>query len=195
MDQLDLLRRTVETLERLEVRYAIVGSFASGAWGEPRLTNDIDIVIEVDAFAVRAICREFPAPEFYVSQSAAVEAVGRGGQFNLIHPASGGKVDFMVIGGTAWASRQLDRCVRVPLLPDQVIAVASAEDVILGKLLYYREGGSEKHVRDITGILSTGVVAIDRDYVDRCASELGVEEEWRSILDHFGEDRSDGAPR
>lgn len=68
------------------------------------------------------------------------------------------------------------------MLPDRLVQVASPEDVILGKLVYYREGGSDKHLRDITGILLTNAVVIDRVYIDSQAAALGVDEEWRSIL-------------
>ncbi|MEO1496820.1 MAG: hypothetical protein AAFV43_06680 [Planctomycetota bacterium] len=186
MDQLQLLRTVVEALERLSIRYAVVGSFASGVWGEPRFTNDIDIVVEMDVFAAVAFCRRFASDEFYVSASAAEEAVERGGQFNLIHPPSGGKVDLMIASESAWSADQLRRAVPADLLPDRTVRVARPEDVILGKLLYYRDGGSDKHVRDITGVLATDVVKVDREYLDRTADELGVGEEWRSILAKLG---------
>ncbi|TWT86331.1 hypothetical protein Mal64_38720 [Pseudobythopirellula maris] len=187
MDQLDLLRLVVETLDRLGVDYAVVGSFASGAWGEPRLTQDIDLVVDLDVFDAESICNAFHADDFYVSKTAAHEAVECRGQFNLLHPASGNKIDFMIAGDSDWSRTQLSRCIQAPLLPEKYVKVAAPEDVILAKLIYYREGGSEKHVRDITGILVTGAVEIDRQYLDRFAEQLGVEEEWRSILQKLGE--------
>jgi hypothetical protein len=68
------------------------------------------------------------------------------------------------------------------IFPDQVANVAAPEDVILGKLVYYREGGSEKHLRDITGMLTFSGDMIDRAYVDRFAQLLGVAEMWEAIL-------------
>lgn len=187
MDQIDLLRLVAQTLEGMGLRYAVVGSFASGAWGEPRLTHDIDIVVDLNEFDAQSVCNAFAGEEFYVSSTAAREAVQNQGQFNLIHPASGNKVDFMVAGGSAWARAQLERSAPAPLLPDLHVWLASPEDVILGKLLYYREGGSEKHLRDITGILLTNVVALDRAYLDHHARELGVDGEWASILRRLAE--------
>lgn len=182
MDQIDLLRLTAETLDRLSIRYAVVGSYASSAWGEPRMTQDIDIVIEVDVFDAERLCDAFSADEFYVSKTAAHDAVERQSQFNLLLPASGNKIDFMIAGDSDWARRQLDRSVKAPLLPGCEVSVATPEDVILGKLIYYQDGGSEKHVRDITGILVCSRDAIDRDYLDHHAKQLGVDEEWQSIL-------------
>jgi hypothetical protein len=65
--------------------------------------------------------------------------------------------------------------------------VASPEDVIIGKMLYYREGGSEKHLRDITGILKVSGDQVDRAYVARWAAELGVTEIWQAVLRRLGE--------
>ena len=140
-------------LEQLEIPYAIVGSFASGVWGESRFTQDIDILVELKPHDVPSLCAAFPSKDFYVSESAANEAVARHGQFKVIHPTSGNKIDFMVAGSSTWVQAQLQRCKRIPFFPDQDGAVAAAEDVILGKLVYYHEGGSDKHLRDIAGIL------------------------------------------
>ncbi|MEM6331401.1 MAG: hypothetical protein AAF790_14300, partial [Planctomycetota bacterium] len=186
MQQLDLLRLVVQTLERLGIEYAIVGSFASGAWGEPRFTEDIDIVVRCDIFDAQSLCDAFPQEDFYVSKTAAAEAVESHGQFNLIHPATCNKVDFMLVGSTEWNDAQLQRRRAAPIFPDLHAYIASPEDVILGKLLYYRDGGSEKHIRDITGVLTTGAVELDRAYLDHHARGLGVEEEWRSILTKLG---------
>lgn len=183
MTQSQLLHYAVETLERLGIDYALVGSLASSTLGEPRFTHDIDLVVRLDVFDAARLCDAFPAPEFAVYKPAAIEEVDRGRQFNVLHPASANKIDFIVAGDASWAQQQLDRRVKRDVLDAGPCYVAAAEDIILGKLLYYREGGSEKHVRDITGILSRSGDLIDREYLDRFAAELGVEEEWRSILD------------
>lgn len=182
MEQSDLLKLAVRNLQRIGVPYAIVGSFASSVWGESRLTQDIDIVVDLKSQQVAALCGSFPEPDFYVSQSAAYEAVAGSGQFKVINPASGNKIDFMVAGRTVWAVAQLDRCKRVPLFRDQDANVAAPEDVILGKLIYYREGGSEKHLRDIAGMLKFSGDMIDRAYVERVARQLGVADTWEAVL-------------
>lgn len=182
MEQSDLLKLAIKHLRRLNVSYAIVGSFASSVWGESRLTQDIDIVVDLKPQHVAPICDAFPDPEFYVSRVAAQEAVARSGQFNVIHPSSGNKIDFMVAGHTDWVVAQLNRSKRVDLFPDQDAQVAAPEDVILGKLIYYRDGGSEKHLRDITGMLRFSGEIIDRAYVGQFAERLGVADMWQAVL-------------
>ena len=107
MEQSDLLRMAIATLERLEVPYAIVGSFASSAWGESRFTQDIAIVIRVDQRSIEQLCDAFSGDEFYVSRIAAQEAVKLNGQFNILNPESGNKIDFMIAGRSKRASSQL----------------------------------------------------------------------------------------
>jgi hypothetical protein len=187
LEQIDLLRRVLEVLDDLNVPYLLVGSFASGMYGEPRLTQDIDVVIALPAGQTAALCAAFPANEFYVSLAAAEQAVRSRGQFNVIHPASGNKVDFMISRDDPWGRSQLARRREVPVFPDRPGYVAAPEDVILGKLLYYAEGGSEKHLRDITGILRVSGELVDRAYVAHWARHLHVEEIWRAILERLGE--------
>jgi hypothetical protein len=185
VEQADLLHLTVAILERLEIPYAIVGSFASGAWGESRFTQDIDILVDLKPSQVAALCGAFPDPDFYVSESAARDAVSRRGQFNVIHPTSGNKIDFMMAGNSPWARSQLARRKRLPLFPDRDASFAAPEDVILSKMVYFREGGSDKHLRDIAGILKISGEAVDRDYISQFAPELNVADVWRTILERM----------
>ncbi len=185
MEQSELLRRVVEILEEQEITYLLVGSLASGVYGEPRLTHDIDIVIELRPDQVARLCESFPASDYYVSQQAAREAVARGGQFNVIHPASGNKIDFMIARQDAWGRSQISRRRREQILPGRPGYTAAPEDVILGKLWYYREGGSEKHLRDIAAMLQVSGGEIDKEYIHHWARQLGLTEPWQAILDRL----------
>jgi hypothetical protein len=145
------------------------------------MTRDIDVIIQLSAEQVVPLCEAFPDVDFYVSPSAAREAIQRGSQFNVIHPSSGNKVDFMVVGQSDWSAVQLRRRKQIQFDETTRGYVAAPEDVILGKLLYLREGGSEKHIRDITGILKTHKEPLDLDYISKTAVQLRVEQLWQSI--------------
>jgi len=181
VEQSDLLRRTIDVLEELDIVYVLVGSLASSAYGEPRLTQDIDIVVDLGSAQVSSLCAKFPLQDYYVSPEAAKEAVLGGGQFNVIHPSSGNKIDFMVARRDPWGRSQMARRRKVTVLPDLEGYVAAPDDIIIGKMLYYREGGSEKHLRDITGILAVSGEEVDRDYVTEWADELGLARIWRRV--------------
>ena len=79
LDQTELLRYLVDTFEQLQIRYMLVGSLASGAYGEPRMTQDIDVVVDAKEEQVGALCDAFGSKAFHVSRPAPLEAARRGG--------------------------------------------------------------------------------------------------------------------
>ena len=186
MEQLELLKKVTRVLEEVGVPHAVCGSIASGAYGEPRMTRDIDIVADVHSHHIPLLRKAFPSPQYYLSAEAASEALVRRTQFNIIHGASGNKVDVMIPHMDDWDHEQMARRRRLPLFADQECYVAAPEDVIIAKLRYYREGGSEKHLRDITGILRVSSELVDREYVDRWAATLGLSEIWQAVLRRLG---------
>lgn len=182
MDQIELLRTAKSILDRLAIPYCIVGSMASMCYGESRFTNDLDLLIELKPDQVPLLCAEFPDPAYYVSEAAAKEAVQRRRQFNVIHVKSGYKIDFLIVKSAAWNQQQLARRRNKQYAENLDVNVAAPEDVILGKLLYYREGESPKHLRDIAAMLQVSGDQIDRDDVTKWAAELGVLDIWQAIL-------------
>ncbi len=190
MDQSELLRYCTIVLEQLGLRYFVTGSVATIFYGEPRFTNDIDIVVDLPASRISDFCRAFPSEEFYVSEEAVRKAVSRKGQFNVIHPASGLKVDMMIPSEDAFNRSRFARIRRLRSAADRDTAFASPEDVILKKLEYYREGGSEKHLRDIAGVLKISGAQIDLTYIDEWASRLELSEVWAKVRAAAGAGRS-----
>jgi hypothetical protein len=186
VNQNELLKFVVSLLDELGVRYMVVGSYASGAYGEPRFTQDIDIVVDLSARQLDRLIARLPQDDFYVSHDAALAAIDSAGQFNVIHPESGNKIDFLIGKMDAWGRKQLSRRKRFDLLDGVTAYTAAPEDVILGKMLYYREGGSEKHLRDITGMLRISGNAIDRIYIAEWAQKLDVLDIWQAILKRLG---------
>ena len=182
MEQSDLLRFVVSVLERLSLRYFVTGSTVTIFYGEPRFTNDIDIVVDLPADAVAAFCRQFPEDEFYVSADAALAAVGRHAMFNVIQPRTGLNVDVIVPAPSEFNRSRFARARRVRAGEDWDVSFSSPEDAILKKMEFHREGGSDKHLRDIASVLRTSGDEVDTAYIDRWAATLGVTEVWRAIL-------------
>jgi len=182
MEQSELLRYVVTALERLGLRYFVTGSTVTIFFGEPRFTNDIDIVVSLPATAVSEFCRQFPEEEFYVSDEAARDAVRYRSQFNIIHPGSGLKIDVIVPPATEFNRLRFQRAQRVHAGPDWDATFSSPEDAIMMKMKYFQEGGSEKHLRDITGVLRTSGEKIDMAYIEQWAATLNLTAIWQSIL-------------
>jgi len=177
----ELLRRLAAILESLDLPYLVTGSMATVFYGEPRFTNDIDVVVDLPAERITELCAAFPADEFYVDEETVRRAVRNCGQFNVLHPTSGLKVDVMVPAADDFNRSRFARARRLRPGPDVEVTFASPEDVILKKLEYYREGGSEKHLRDIRGVLRVSRGELDLAYVEEWAERLGVREVWTHL--------------
>lgn len=186
MELSDLIRHAAEVFDRLGIRYFVTGSVAAILYGEPRFTNDVDIVVALPFGSIYDLCRAFPAPDFYVSEESARRAVANAGQFNVIHPASGLKLDLMVAERSEFNASRFARSRELGAITGTAVAFASPEDIILKKLEYYREGHSEKHLRDIAGIHRVSGAQLDQDYLRDWVRRLSLEEEWRAFLSFLG---------
>ena len=192
MEPSELLGRVTGVLERLAIPYFVTGSIASIVYGEPRFTNDIDIVADLSLVHVEPFCASFPAPEYYVSAQAAREAVVLRRQFNIIHPGSGLKIDVIAAKDTEFDKGRFARARRIEIPGKRLVYFASPEDVVLKKLEFYREGGSEKHLRDIAGILKITGDRLDREYLRNWVGILGLEDIWRRISGPLFEGKDTG---
>ena len=181
MELYELLALVVETFTRLGIPYFATGSVASMAYGEPRLTNDIDIVAGVREEHVPGLLAAFPADAFYLSAEAMHEAIRSRGQFNIIHPTSGLQVDVILRKDTPFDRGRFARARAIRLAESFEAAFASPEDVIIRKMEYYREGGSDKHLRDITGMLRVSAAEIDEGYIVEWTERLGRRPIWDMI--------------
>ena len=165
------LRIVIGNLESASIDYMIVGSVAGTIYGEPRLTHDLDLVISMSSSSASNLLRAFDSNEFYLPPLEIIsQEIVRGGQANLLHHSSGVKVDIMFRKKTAHGMEEFSRRRRLEILRGLHAWVAAPEDVIIAKLRYYREGESEKHLKDIRGILAN--TEIHREYLDRWISTL-----------------------
>ena len=185
----ELMQIIADFFESESIHYRVVGSMASMAYGEPRFTNDVDIVAELTLEKVPALCKAFAAPAFYVSEQAVRGAVQRRFQFNIIHPASGLKVDVFVPPVTEFTKSERVRIKRITSEGEYSVWFASPEDVLLNKLVYFKLGGgeSQKHLRDIGGMVKLLGDKLDGDYVALWAKKLDVHSEWELALNRLKE--------
>jgi hypothetical protein len=192
MEPFELLKIVAEVCDRLSIRYVTVGSLATIAYGEPRFTNDIDLVIDLKANQLDEFCDAFPPPAYYLSREAARAAIRDRRQFNIIHIAAGLKAD-CILPATPFDAAQFSRAVRKRVRDDFEALFAAPEDVILKKMEYYLLGGSDKHLRDIAGVLKISAEIVDRSYIATAAERLGLTDIWKAIVSRT--DKSELGPR
>jgi hypothetical protein len=186
MDQNDLLRRIVGVLEKLGLQYYVTGSMASMYFGEMRYTNDVDVVVDLSLDRLTDFCREFPPDECYVSEDAARAAIRTRGMFNIIFGGEGLKVDVIIPEPTEFNLLRMRRAIRLRPAPDYEATFGSPEDVILEKLDFYREGGSEKHLRDIASMVKILGDELDMAYIEQWAQRLDLTNEWHVVQQRAG---------
>ncbi len=164
-------------LERLGIPYVVVGSVASAVHGEPRATLDVDITLRMGPGDVAALSSALAA-EFHVDPAALQDSVRSGLPSNAIHRTTHVKLDLYVRRNEGIHAEELRRAQRVRLTGAEgsEANVASAEDTVLQKLLWYRKGGevSDRQWRDVLGVLKTRGPDLERAYLDEWAPRLGV---------------------
>jgi hypothetical protein len=169
-------------LEDLGVAHAVVGSLASSLHGIPRSTNDVDIVAALGpqhAQPLTAVLQD----AFYVDEDMIRDAVARRAEFNVIHLGTMFKVDIFIPASDPVSRAQIGRAtvITVDADPALTLRVASAEDTVVQKLLWYRGGGeaSERQWLDTLGVLSVQGDDLDLDYLKQSTDAVGV----RDLLD------------
>lgn len=167
----------LDPLERLDLPYCVTGSVAASVYGEPRLTADVDVVLLLRARDIPALRKAFPEADYYSPPDESLRAsMASGGMFNLIHHASQFKADIYVAAGDPLHDWALAHRRRIDVVGTGAW-IAPPEYVILRKLQFYREGGSDKHLRDIRFMLAA--TPIDREYVETEVARRGLQETWR----------------
>lgn len=169
--------QVTEAIESLGVPYVIGGSMASTAHGRIRTTLDVDIVADLQPAHVDVLVQAL-GEAFYVDANAARNAIQHRSSFNLIHLETMFKVDIFIPKDRPFDRQQLARREKqvIGTDPDQMAYVASAEDIILAKLEWYRLGGevSERQWRDIQGILEVSGNRLDQAYLRHWAAMLNI---------------------
>ena len=174
-----------DRLERLGLRYMVTGSVAGILYGEPRLTHDVDLVLEITSDDdASALCAAFPEEEFYCAPEEVVRLEARRaqrGHFNIIHRETGFKADVYLAGSDPLHGWALGRR-RAIAIGETRLWAAPPEYVIIRKLEHYREGGSPKHLDDIRAMLRVSGDQIDRELLNGQIASRGLNQPWVAVL-------------
>lgn len=171
-------------LEQIGAQYMVVGAFAALIYGGQRTTYDIDVVVDLTEQHVQALAAAYPPPRYYADAEQMRDSIRHGTLFNIIDTARGDKADLVPLRSDPQGRSAFRRRVRQPLeLPDgQLLAIwcAQPEDVIMGKLAAWTEGGSRKHESDILQMviyqaLENPQQPLDRPAIAAQAAQLGEE--------------------
>jgi hypothetical protein len=160
----------------------LTGSFASSMQGEPRLSHDIDIVVDFPAKSLPELLKRFPPPEFYLDEQSVREAISARTMFSLLQASEGDKVDFWLLTDDPFDVARFARR-RSELALGLKLFVSSPEDTILMKLRWSElSGGSEKHLYDALRVYEVQFGTLDMNYIAKWLEALGLQDLWTQLL-------------
>ena len=176
--ELEVLQDAVIRLERASIDYMLTGSIALSYYAQPRMTRDIDLVIELSGREAKFVAALF-APSYYVAEADIGRAITEHGMFNVLHLDKVVKIDFIIRKDTPYRLHEFERRQRVRL-PGFEAWIVSREDLILSKLVWAKDSNSELQLRDVRALLAGEG---DRTYLRRWAMELSVAPLLEASLD------------
>jgi hypothetical protein len=183
---IEVLYEFLDVLEAQQITYVVVGSIASSLYGISRATGDIDILASISTEHIPKLISELKE-DFYIDSKMIRRAIATNKPFNVIHFDSVFKLDVFVASKNEFDLQQLSRSQRIALLDtsEKTVNLASAEDIILAKLVWYRKGGetSERQISDVKGIIKVQGKKLDFDYMKAWADKLKIIDLLEKVLE------------
>lgn len=178
MGELEILKMVCQRLHQKGIPYMITGSIATNVYAVPRMTRDIDIVIEVSRDDIERLSTMFK-DHFYIDREAVTQAVDEQGMFNIIHNESVIKVDFIIRKDSPYRLLEFQR--RRPMEVEGIkMWIVSPEDLILSKLFWAKESESEMQLGDVKNLF--GVVKdLDFPYIEQWVHTLGLQHIYQKV--------------
>jgi hypothetical protein len=169
MNEIDIVRDISARFERARIPHMLTGSMAMNYYAQPRMTRDIDVVIEITPADVERVIALF-RPDYYVSEENIRESLAQESVFNLIHQQSVIKVDCIIRKSGKYRQMEFERRQRISILGFTTFIV-SKEDLIVSKLAWAKDSHSEMQLADVRNLLATGY---DAEYLQHWTRELGL---------------------
>ncbi len=180
-DQLEFIKLIASRLDSVGIDYMMTGSMAMAIYSIPRMTRDIDLVVELEPVDVDKIVNLF-SEDCYIDRESVRQAVDTRSMFNIIHNEWVIKADFIVKKNEEYRIEEFSRRQKI-VIDETTIFVVSVEDLILSKLVWGKESQSDLQFGDVRQMVST-VSGLDWDYIGKWAIFLGIEQLLKKVKDN-----------
>ncbi len=177
-EELEILKTVTQRLDAAGIPYMVTGSMAINYYAVPRMTRDIDIVVELSTRDTDRLCDIFQE-DFYIDREAVRRSIEEKGMFNIVHCAFVIKADFVVRKDTDYRREEFVRRRRVTVEGRDLYMVAP-EDLIISKLDWARDTRSEIQLADVRNLLAC-VAELDRAYLAHWTTRLGLDSLYREV--------------
>jgi hypothetical protein len=169
------LTYAIGVLEGLGIPYMVVGGFAVITYGVPRLTLDVDVVVDMRQEHIGPFVQAFSGPNYYVNEEAIRDSLLRRYPFNVIESNTAAKVDLVPLPRDTFTQIAFQRRQRQEYDSEgHAASFITAEDAIVAKLIAHQATGSDKHLRDARGVLVMQSSDLDLELLKRAARAAGV---------------------
>ena len=172
-EQLEFVKLIASRLDSAGIPYMMTGSMAMAIYSIPRMTRDVDLVVEVKPADVDKIVGLF-SEDCYIDQDSVRDAVYGHGMFNIIHNEWVIKADFIIRKDEDYRKEEFARRQKMDI-EDVAVSVVAVEDLILSKLVWGKQSRSDLQFRDVRQMIST-VPELDWNYMQKWAAVLGIDE-------------------
>jgi hypothetical protein len=176
--EFEVLKLVCHRLEQEAIPYMLTGSFAANFYAVPRMTRDIDIVIEIQKADADRLFQIFQK-DFYVSRSSIDEAIEHKGMFNIIHNDFVFKVDFIIRKDSTYRNTEFQRKRQV-FLDMAFIWIVAPEDLIISKLSWAKDSSSEMQLKDVKNLLLT-LRDLDKEYLHSWVQTLKLDHVYQKV--------------
>ena len=176
------VNQIASVLNRLKIDYIITGGIAVSVWGNPRHTADVDIVVEIDSVkSIQDLIKDLKKifPKSYPDVEMAIDAFRRKSEFNIIESGYGLKADFFISDKSEYKMSEIKRG-RQRKIDNKIIRFISPEDLIISKLIWFKESQSTRQLEDISSVMDVQK-KLDRTYLNKWIEKLDLQEEWQKI--------------
>ena len=181
--QKEFLEKLIKALDSSKIPYMLSGSLCSSFHGQPRATNDADIVIDPTKEQLRDFVTSL-GPDYYVKQEAALESFKNNSMFNIIDIQAGWKADLIIRKKRAYSELEFSRRKEANIM-GMGLYIVSAEDSILSKLEWSKGRESQAQFNDALGVLMVQWDNLDFGYLKKWAKKLKVEDSLEQLLGKF----------
>lgn len=177
-EEIDLLKSVCVRLELADIPYMLTGSLAANFYAMPRMTRDIDIVIEVHRSDVNCLIQIFQH-DFYIDRDSIDEAIKYQSMFNIIHNHTANKIDFIIRKDAAYRAIEFKRRKRMQL-GELSIWIVAPEDLIVSKMFWAKDSLSEMQIRDVRNLFSN-IKNLDNEYIQDWVQKLELNEVFDKV--------------
>ena len=177
MIEYEILKLLSNKLKSLNINYMISGSVALNFYSEPRMTRDIDIVIDIQKEDVEKIFQSFKN-DFYIDKEMIYDAINNKSMFNIIDLKSIIKIDFIIKKNEEYRILEFNRRQKIKI-DETELYIVSIEDLIISKLFWAKDTLSEIQIRDVNKLLNN---KIDLKYIKKWCKILNIENILNKVL-------------